>query len=239
MSKFSPLNTTIGTTQFSSGPVTVVTFAAPVPSGPSDHHTRTSRSVRLHFHCTALATVLPLHYTGNCTSLALHWQLHFTCNCTSLATALHLHFTGNCASLATALHLQLRFTCTSLATALPLHFTVNCTLPALATALPLHYTGNCAFVATVLLSASAIPACATANVTVVAIHRNPLIPWGPCDFHGHPCASFAPAFTYETKIVMQNPPQMWTNFEHNLQSCCGLPKGFPVLSCTHSTDSSP
>ena len=32
---------------------------------------------------------------------------------------------------------------------------------------------------------------------------------------------------------------MWTKSEHNLQSCCGLPKGFPVLSCTHSTDSSP
>ena len=131
MSKNSSLNTTIGTTQFSSGPVTVVTFAAPAPSGPSDHHTRTSRSVRLHFHCTSLATVLPLHYTGNCTSLALHWQLHFTCNCTSLATALHL---------------QLRFTCTSLATALPLHFTRTGNCASIALHWQLRFRCNCASV---------------------------------------------------------------------------------------------
>ena len=161
MSKNSSLNTTIGTTQFSSGPVTVVTFAAPAPSGPSDHHTRTSRSVRLHFHCTSLATVLPLHYTGNCTSLALHWQLHFTCNCTSLAlqwhlhftcnctslaTALHLHFTGNCASIAFYPHWQLRFHCTTLATALSLQlcFCLHLRFPhvQLPTSLSLLYTAT-------------------------------------------------------------------------------------------------
>ena len=148
MSKNSSLNTTIGTTQFSSGPVTVVTFAAPAPSGPSDHHTRTSRSVRLHFHCTSLATVLPLHYTGNCTSLALHWQLHFTCNCTSLATALHLQLRFTCTSLTTALypHWQLRFHCTTLATALSLQlcFCLHLRFPhvQLPTSLSLLYTAT-------------------------------------------------------------------------------------------------
>ena len=144
MSKNSSLNTTIGTTQFSSGPVTVVTFAAPAPSGPSDHHTRTPRSVRLHFHCTSLATVLPLHYTGNCASLALQW--HFTCNCTSLATALHLHFTGNCASIAFYPHWQLRFHCTTLATALSLQlcFCLHLRFPhvQLPTSLSLLYTAT-------------------------------------------------------------------------------------------------
>ena len=208
MSKNSSLNTTIGTTQFSSGPATVVTL----PPLPLPVH--------------LIITPEP-HVQFDCTSIALHWQLCF--HCTTLATALLLHYTGNCTSLATALHLQLHFTCNCASLALHWQLRFHCILPALATALPLHYTGNCAFVATVLLSASAIPACATANVTVVAIHRNPLNPWGPCDFHGHPCASFAPAFTYETKIVMQNPLKCGPNLNTTYSLVVAFQKAFPCF----------